>query len=103
MAPVHHGHFSFNVDTFYVTSSNGHIHPRATRSELEAIFNTAFQERSTRPDHLGHWYEAQILHYGLAPTKQKATAKMRLLEAIQQGSLKVPKYILKIEEDLRKE
>ncbi|KAJ5467110.1 hypothetical protein N7475_004862 [Penicillium sp. IBT 31633x] len=103
MAPVHHGHFSFNVDTFYVTSSNGHIHPRATHSDLEAVFNTAVQDRSSSPDHLGHWYEAQILHYGLAPTKHKATAKMRLLEAIQQGSLQVPKYILKIEEDLRKE
>ncbi|KAJ5773074.1 hypothetical protein N7457_007970, partial [Penicillium paradoxum] len=103
MAPVYHGHFSFNVDTFYVTTSGGHIHPRASRSELDAIFSTIIRDRNSNPDHLGHWYEAQVLHYGLTPTKSKATAKVRLLEALQEGHLDVPEGIRKIEKDLRNE
>jgi hypothetical protein len=45
----------------------------------------------------------QLLHYGLPPSKVKATAKMRLLKAVQDGSLTVPKESLQIEKNLKKE
>lgn len=52
---------------------------------------------------MGHWYEAQLLHYGLAPSKNKAVAKVRLLDAVRGGGLKVPREILKVEGDLKRE
>ncbi|KAJ5773355.1 hypothetical protein N7457_008251 [Penicillium paradoxum] len=102
MAPVTNGQFSFNVDTFYVAASGGQIHRRAAPPEIKALYDTVTIEKST-PDHPGHWYEAQLLHYGLPPSKVKATAKMRLLKALQDGGLSVPKETLQIEKNLKKE
>ncbi|QQK40645.1 DNA-repair protein, UmuC-like, N-terminal [Penicillium digitatum] len=102
MPPVTNGQFSFNVDTFYVTASGGQIHRRAAPAEIKALYDTATTDKST-PDHPGHWYEAQLLHYGLPPSKVKATAKMRLLKALQDGALTVPKESLQIEKNLKKE
>ncbi|KXG48328.1 uncharacterized protein PGRI_021980 [Penicillium griseofulvum] len=90
MPPVTNGQFSFNVDTFYVAASGGQIHRRAAPAEIKALYDTSITDKST-PDHPGHWYEAQLLHYGLPPSKVKATAKMRLLKAVQDGGLSVPK------------
>jgi hypothetical protein len=101
MAPVTNGQFSFNVDTFYVATSGGQIHRRAAPAEIKALYDTS-ADKST-PDHPGHWYEAQLLHYGLPPSKVKATAKMRLLKAVQDGGLAVPKESLQIEKNLKKE
>ncbi|CAI7589716.1 unnamed protein product [Penicillium viridicatum] len=86
MPPVTNGQFSYNVDTFYVAASGGQIHRRAAPAEIKALYDTATTDKST-PDHPGHWYEAQLLHYGLPPSKVKATAKMRLLKAAQDGAL----------------
>ncbi|CAI7657337.1 unnamed protein product [Penicillium glandicola] len=102
MSPVTDGQFSFNVDTFYVAASGGQIHRRAAPAEIKALYDTATTDKST-PDHPGHWYEAQLLHYGLPPSKVKATAKMRLLKAVQDGVLSVPKESLQIEKNLKKE
>lgn len=100
MAPVYHGQWSFDVDTFYVTSSCGHVHPRATYSELDDIFSAPLGDKRNRADHQDHWYEAQLLHFGLPPTRSKATAKMRLMDAFQDGTLDVPQEILKMETTL---
>ncbi|OQE46645.1 hypothetical protein PENCOP_c001G08866 [Penicillium coprophilum] len=100
MAPVYHGQWSYNIDTFYATSSCGHVYSRATLSELDEIFSAPLGARRTRPDNPAHWYEAQLLHFGLPPTKSKATAKMRLMDAFQDGTLDVPEGILRIEETL---
>ncbi|OJJ38917.1 hypothetical protein ASPWEDRAFT_168789 [Aspergillus wentii DTO 134E9] len=81
-APVSNGKFSFSVDSFYVESSGHKLHRRAPLHELT-------------PDPVGHWYEAQLLHYGLPPSKTKAVAKMRLLDAVRGGNLVVPKDIAK--------
>ncbi|OQE03892.1 hypothetical protein PENSOL_c001G08703 [Penicillium solitum] len=102
MPPVTNGQFSYNVDTFYVAASGGQIHRRAAPAEITALYDTATTDKST-PDHPGHWYEAQLLHYGLPPSKVKATAKMRLLKAVQDGALSVPKESLQIEKNLKKE
>ncbi|KAJ5164140.1 uncharacterized protein N7500_005970 [Penicillium coprophilum] len=102
MPPVTNGQFSFNVDTFYVATSGGQIHRRAAPAEIKALYDTSTTDKST-PDHPGHWYEAQLLHYGLPPSKVKATAKMRLLKAVQNGGLSVPEESLQIEKNLKKE
>lgn len=48
-----------------------------------------------------HWYSAQLLHYGLKPSKYKATAKKHLLEALEAGRLEVPEHIPELEFQLR--
>jgi predicted component of type VI protein secretion system len=102
MASVNHGQFSFDGRTFNVTSSDGHIHRRASHADLRALFDTSMPDRSNRPDYTTHWYEAQLLHYGLPSSRKRTTAKMRLQDALQDEALKVPKETLKIEADLRK-
>lgn len=96
--------YSFSVDSFYVETSGHNLHRRATVSELQALFDRSPAAGGPNtPDPVGHWYEAQLLHYGLAPSKNKAVAKVRLLDALRAGSLNVPKDILKVEGDLKKE
>lgn len=51
---------------------------------------------------MGHWYEAQLIHYGLPPSKDKAKAKIRLLEALNASALVVPAHIVTLEAFLRK-
>lgn len=103
MAPVTQGPYSYDSDTFYIAASNGSNHRRAAPAELSAIFDTRVSDPNSRPDHVGHFYEAQLLHYGLPPSKVKATAKMRLLKALQDGTLAVPKEAVQIEKNLKKE
>jgi hypothetical protein len=99
--PVENGKFSFSIDSFYVKASNGSLHRRATLSDLHALFQPG--SATTPVDHVGHWYEAQLLHYGLPPSKSKAVAKTRLLDAYRARNLVVPKDITKLEADLKKE
>ena len=55
-------------------------------------------------DEPGHFYEAQLLLYGLKPLKSKPAAKKALLAALQSGAgLTVPENIRKIERDLAAE
>lgn len=96
--PVTRGAWSYAGD-FYVESSGHNRHRRFTIPELKAHFDGS-DPVTDRP---AHWYEAQLLHYGLPPSKTKGTAKMRLFEAVHKTSLAVPGHILKIEADLRKE
>ena len=98
-APVTNGKFS----SFYVETSGHNLHRRATVPELQILFQPAAAGAAAPPDPVGHWYEAQLLHYGIAPSKNKAVAKMRLLDAVRGGGLAVPKDIAKIETDLKKE
>jgi hypothetical protein len=91
-------HWSYSGD-FYVAASGNNHHRRATIPEIKATFDGT-DGLGDRP---GHWYEAQLLHYGLPPSKTKGTAKMRLHDALKAGQLSVPATILKIEADLKKE
>ncbi|KAK0733275.1 hypothetical protein B0T26DRAFT_736230 [Lasiosphaeria miniovina] len=84
---------------FHVEASGNNRHRRATVPELKAIYDGSDASK----DRTAHWYEAQLLHYGLPPSKTKGTAKMRLFEAVNKGNLAVPPHILKIESDLKKE
>ncbi|TID15726.1 hypothetical protein E6O75_ATG08054 [Venturia nashicola] len=99
--PATKDEFSYSIDSFFVEAS-GHNHRRATESELEAIFHPK-KSAETPKDPVGHWYEAQLRHYGLAPSKNKAVAKTRLLDAVNAGNLAVPRDIKAVETQLAKE
>lgn len=50
-----------------------------------------------------HFWTAQLIHYGLTPTKDKNAAKIRLLSALNEGILEVPGWIIRLETELKKE
>lgn len=94
--PIAEGQFSYAGDSLFVSTSGNHVHRRATVAELNTHFTASFS------DGPGHWYEAQLLHYGLPPSKTKGTAKMRLYEAVKKGCLAVPANLRATEADLKK-
>lgn len=59
---------------FHVEASGHNHHRRATIPELKAVFDGSAGPK----DRPAHWYEAQLIHYGLPPSKVKGTAKMRV-------------------------
>ncbi|KAJ9156593.1 hypothetical protein NKR23_g1052 [Pleurostoma richardsiae] len=97
--PVSKDGFSYVGDALYVEASGHNRHRRATIPELKAHFEGSSEAK----DPPAHWYEAQLIHYGLPPSKVKGTAKMRLFEASIKGTLVVPTQIQKVEGDLKKE
>lgn len=70
--PVDKDGFSYAGDSLFREASNLNRHRRATIPELKAHF--AGKDNENRP---AHWYEAQLLHYGLPPSKVKGTAHKR--------------------------
>ncbi|KAL9620817.1 MAG: hypothetical protein Q9160_004717 [Pyrenula sp. 1 TL-2023] len=58
---------------------------------------------TTRKDPPAHWYEAQLIHYGLPPSKNKGTAVKRLLDAVNSGNLSELKHITTLENSLKKQ
>ena len=89
--------FHYSNNTFYAETSAQQRHRRATLPELKALFHpTGSNNPSTadiEKDPVGHWFEAQLIHYGLPSSKTKAVAKTRLLDAVNSGKLEVPKEI----------
>ncbi|KAK7408031.1 hypothetical protein QQX98_009804 [Neonectria punicea] len=90
--------FAFAHGDFFASASNQNRHRRATPAELKEHFKTGSDR-----DHPAHWFEAQLLHYGLAPSKTKSVARMRLFDAVNAGKLAVPPHISKLEGSLKKE
>lgn len=107
-APVSRNNFHYNGD-LYVEVGNLNRHKRATIDEITAILRPDLKKKSTKSsidapkDQVGHWYEAQLIHYGLLPSKDKARAKMRLLEALNSSKLAVPPNITQMEGDMKRE
>lgn len=105
--PVSRGNFHYNGN-LYVEVGNFNRHERATVEEITAILRPDLKKpkkASTEPpkDQVGHWYEAQLIHYGLPPSKDKARAKMRLLEALNNSAITVPSKITTMEAEMKKE
>lgn len=98
MALVRHGTFSYDGVYFATTPRDDLRIRRATHESLCDITDPSGQY-----DHDLDWYRAQLMHYGLTLSNSLPTAKMRLLENFQDGTLTVPRGILKIEEKLKKE
>ena len=104
-APVVRGNFTYNGD-LYVDVGNFNRHKRATVAEISELLRPNFRKRKSVPpikDQVGHWYEAQLIHYGLPPSKDKSTAKLRLLDNLNKSNLNVPTYVTTMESELKKE
>ena len=103
--PVVKDNFVYNGDLF-VDVGNLNRHKRASVAELTEVLRPDLKKPKNAAavkDPVGHWYEAQLIHYGLPPSKDKARAKMRLLENLNQSKLSVPPQITAIETALKKE
>lgn len=103
--PAVRANFLYNGD-FYVDVGNLNRHKRATLAEITEILRPDLKKSKNGvplKDPVGHWYEAQLIHYGLPPSKDKARAKMRLLENLNSSNLKVSAGIAAIESELKKE
>lgn len=96
--PVASDGFAFSNGDFYAEASGQNRHRRATPAELKTHFASGSDK-----DHPAHWFEAQLLHYGLKPSKTKSVARMRLYDAVNAEQLKVPATITLLESSLKKE
>ncbi|KAI0181492.1 hypothetical protein GGR52DRAFT_524821 [Hypoxylon sp. FL1284] len=94
--PVSKDGFAY-AGELYAEASGHNRHRRATVSELKDHFKSGSER-----DHPAHWFEAQLLHYGLQPSKTKAVARMRLYDAVNGGKLVIPAHVKKIESELKK-
>ncbi|KAH7087847.1 hypothetical protein FB567DRAFT_569751 [Paraphoma chrysanthemicola] len=106
--PVRRGDFLYST-VFQADPGNSNPHPRASLAELPALlFPDTSKSGKSAPsspakDHPWHFWAAQLLHYGLPMTRDKNRAKMRLLDAMNQGRLEVPGWVSKLEAELKKE
>lgn len=89
-------------DAFFAEVAGERRHSRASVSELRELL---LPKKNVSPlkDQVAHWYEAQLIHYGLSRTKDKNTAKVRLTAALTSGTLAVPSDIQQIEAGLKRE
>ncbi|KAI7531991.1 hypothetical protein KC331_g13809 [Hortaea werneckii] len=97
-ASIVRGEFVYRDTLFVDVGGDGKRHPRASPAELKDLLNGKVAK-----DQVGHWYEAQLIHYGLQRSKQKDTAKVRLQQALSQSKLKVPPHIADMEGQMKKE
>ena len=110
--PSRRGDFLFS-SVLYADPGNSNHHARASVAELAALLRPEapnLYSKGQKPsvatpakDPAWHYYSAQLIHYGLPVTKDKNTAKVRLLNALNQFKLEVPAWVLKLEGDLKKE
>ncbi|KAK6955957.1 hypothetical protein Daesc_003604 [Daldinia eschscholtzii] len=96
-SPTSKDGFSYAGDLFAEASGHNR-HRRATVAELKDHFQSGSEK-----DHPAHWFEAQLIHYGLQVSKTKAVARMRLFDAVNGGNLAVPAHIKRLESELKKE
>ncbi|KAK5947220.1 hypothetical protein PMZ80_001368 [Knufia obscura] len=98
---VRNGSFVYR-DALFAEVGEGKRHPRASALELKDLL---LPKKNAIPSkvQVAHWYEAQLLHYGLPRVKDKNAAKVRLLGALTGGSLNVPSHVRELEADLRKQ
>lgn len=88
-------------DAFFVEVGIGKRHTRASMPDLKHLLLP--KKGSVAKDQVAHWYEAQLVHYGLPRTKDKSAAKLRLIDAVNSKALKVPTHISNIEAELKKQ
>lgn len=100
--PVVRDGFVYN-GVLFVEASGLNRHPRAAISELTDLLRPALGQQVPTKDQVAHFYEAQLIHYGLPRVKEKNAAKVRLLNAINAGSLQVPASIMSLESSMKKE
>ncbi|KAL8668406.1 MAG: hypothetical protein Q9168_006963 [Polycauliona sp. 1 TL-2023] len=102
--PAIKNQFLYNGD-FFIDVGNANRHKRASVAEITEVLRPDLKKpknAAATKDPVGHWYEAQLIHYGLPPSKDKARAKMRLLENLNQSNLIIPPHVTTIESELKK-
>src|ERR1700761_1031520 len=97
---IRNGDFVYR-DAFFVDLGANKRHPRASASELKELLLP--KSGSPPKDQVAHWYEAQLVHYGLPRSKDKNTAKVRLTNALTSKAIAVPKEIATLEGAMKKE
>jgi hypothetical protein len=114
--PIVRDSFSCSGGDLYVTIE-GHRHERTDPESLHRLLTytqpaplltkagkVAKRQPAPHKDPPGHFYCAQLLHYGLKPMKTREAAKKQLSATfVANGTLSVPERILKLEETLQKE
>ncbi|KAH6888425.1 hypothetical protein B0T10DRAFT_54163 [Thelonectria olida] len=90
--------FAFAHGDFFAEASGQNRHRRATPAEVREHFASGSDK-----DHPAHWFEAQLVHYGLQPSKTKSVARMRLFDAVNAGKLTVPAHMTTLEGKLKRE
>lgn len=98
---IQRGKFVYR-DTLFVDLGPNKRHPRTSQSDLKDLLLPKSGGVTTK-DQVAHWYEAQLIHYGLQRSKDKNTAKVRLTNAIASKALSVPPHIQQMEVDMKKE
>jgi hypothetical protein len=73
-------------------------HARASPSDLKI-----YLDGRAPKDQVAHFYEAQLIHYGLQRSRDKNTAKVRLQQALSQKKLIVPPHIVEMEAHMKKD
>ena len=100
VAPVVRGDFLYRDVLLVDVGGELKRHARASEAEIRNALNAPAGQK----DQVGHWYEAQLVHYGLQRTKEKNTAKLRLLQALNQKKLKAqPADLADLEKTMKKE
>ncbi|KAK6442742.1 hypothetical protein LTR95_001025 [Oleoguttula sp. CCFEE 5521] len=90
-------------NAFYAQASDHHLHRRASLLELHELFQPTPASTRTLTDHPAHWYECQLIHYGLRRSKTKSVARMRLLDAFNAGGMAVPQSLQDLETKLKRQ
>ncbi|ETI26420.1 hypothetical protein G647_03197 [Cladophialophora carrionii CBS 160.54] len=104
---VRRGDFIYR-DTLFVDLGPNRRHPRASAQDLKDLLLPSSKQKkagsgSAPKDQVAHWYEAQLIHYGLPRSREKNTAKVRLTNAIASKTLVVPEEIVALEAEMKKE
>lgn len=98
--------FRYNGD-LYVEVGNFNRHKRASIAEFTALLRPDLTKSkgksSSSKNEVGHWYTAQLIHYALTSSQDKARANVRLLGALNASKLTSPPEIKKLDDSLQKE
>ncbi|KAF3042083.1 hypothetical protein E8E11_008255 [Didymella keratinophila] len=109
--PVQRDKFLYG-SVLYAEAGNNNRHPRASVAELTALLRPeapqSKEAKTSTASHSStdppwHFWTAQLIHYGLTPTKDKNAAKIRLLSALNGGKLEVPGWIIRLETEVKNE
>lgn len=92
------GEFVYHGTLFVDVGGELKRHARASQSDLKV-----YLDGKAPKDQVAHWYEAQLIHYGLQRSKDKNTAKVRLQQALNQKKLTVPPHIVEMEAQMKKD
>jgi hypothetical protein len=97
-SPIIRGEFIYHNVLLVDAGGDLKRHPRASLGDIKTLL-----DGKTPKDQVAHFYEAQLIHYGLQRTKDKNTAKVRLQQALNQKKLVVPPHIVDMEAQMKKD